>query len=135
LVKGRIWIGHKILRNLSIPCPACASPTLEWSDEVSGSSCETCGYAGNYDDADREPAGLTLLRRWRAELAFPIVGSSLEKRGEVGDILRRLRVENCAALADMCGVPRMGAEQDAAPSALVMRSEGDGVHLAWRMAP
>jgi hypothetical protein len=126
-----------ILRNISIPCPACESPTLEWDNDASGSSCETCGYAGNHDDADREPAGLSLLRRWRAELAYPIQGSAIAKKGEVGDFLRRLRVENCAALADMVGVPRMGDEWDCAlfeVSSMVVDG-GEIVEMAWRVAP
>lgn len=103
-----------ILRFTSIDCPACASPTLEWSDEVSGSACETCGYAGSRDDADREPAGLSVLRRWRAELANPIQGSYLDPavKRESAALLRQFRIENCAVLADMYGVPRMGAEED-----------------------
>jgi hypothetical protein len=120
-----------ILRTNAIECPACTAWTLEWSDSDPAGSCETCGYDGCRDNADREPASLRVLRQWRYELANPY---TTDPTGERGAILRRLRLANCAALADLCGVERMGKEWNAHSLPMVSLTATGGAHFTWKDA-
>lgn len=60
----------------SRPCPACASPSLEYDPEGTGNGCEWCGFDKDPDLADCEDERLQELRRIRGRYCFPYLGDS-----------------------------------------------------------